>query len=617
MHDPTTLLLPPPRSTSRLPGRWTVPPRPAISGGEDLGPANGVLCRALAQLGLEPRATTGDAALRLRLDPAAGGHPQGYVLSAGREGATVASPSPAGLFYGASTLVQWLAVAGRRRPDGTIEVPAIRIDDRPSFAHRGVMLDVSRDKVPTMSTLYALVDRLAGWKINQLQLYVEHTFAYRGHEVVWRDASPLTGEEMRQLDAYCRQRFVELVPNQQSFGHFHRWLIHPPYRSLAECPEGIDHPFSRRREPYGLCPIDPGSLALIEDLYAQLLPNFTSRQLNAGLDETLDLGRGRSAAACAARGKTTVYLDFVRRVHELAGRHGRRLQLWGDVILEHPERLEELPADVVALAWGYEADHPFATVAAQLARSGREFYLCPGTSSWLSFAGRTDNALRNLASAARHGRTHGAAGLLITDWGDCGHLQPLPASWPGLVAGAAFAWNAGAARDPLAAPWAALLDRHVYGPGEALGAATLALGNAYRRTGTPSVNGSALFHLLIHPEDDLTHPRYRGLTAAALEATAAHLVAAVGLLPADGGLERRELVWVAELLRLAVDLGRARLEAGAEHPPAALPASLRRRLATRLDDLIAEHRPLWLARNRDGGRRDSVARFDPLRRLLR
>ena len=54
------------------------------------------------------------------------------------------------------------------------------------------MLDISRDKVPTMPTLFALVDRLAEWKINQLQLYIEHTFAYRGHEEVWRNADPMT-----------------------------------------------------------------------------------------------------------------------------------------------------------------------------------------------------------------------------------------------------------------------------------------------------------------------------------------------------------------------------------------------------------------------------------------
>ena len=139
------------------------------------------------------------------------------------------------------------------------------------------MLDVSRDKVPTMPTLLALVDRLSRCKINRFQLYFEHAFAYEGHRVVWQDASAFEPSEIRELDEFCRRRQIELVPNQNSFGHFHRWLIHDPYRELAECPEGIEHAFSPKVEPFSLCAIDPRSLELIAGLYDQLLPNFRSR----------------------------------------------------------------------------------------------------------------------------------------------------------------------------------------------------------------------------------------------------------------------------------------------------------------------------------------------------
>ena len=98
------------------------------------------------------------------------------------------------------------------------------------------MLDISRDKVPTMDTLFALIDRLAGWKVNQIQLYSEHTFAYRDHEVVWRDASPMTADEIRAVDAYCTERHIELVPNQNCLGHMDRWLQHDEYRHLAMAP---------------------------------------------------------------------------------------------------------------------------------------------------------------------------------------------------------------------------------------------------------------------------------------------------------------------------------------------------------------------------------------------
>jgi hexosaminidase len=91
------------------------------------------------------------------------------------------------------------------------------------------MLDISRSKVPTLATLRDLAGRLASWKINQLQLYMEHTFPYTGHEDVWRDASPISPDEILSLDAYCRERHIELVPNQNTLGHFERWLRHGRY----------------------------------------------------------------------------------------------------------------------------------------------------------------------------------------------------------------------------------------------------------------------------------------------------------------------------------------------------------------------------------------------------
>ncbi len=152
-------------------------------------------------------------------------------------------------FMRAVTLAQLVALSGGA-------LPVCEIEDAPDFEARGVMLDISRDKVPTMATLFELVDRLAALKINQLQLYTEHTFAYRGHEEVWRDASPMTPEEIRELDVYCLERCVELVPNQNSFGHLERWLALPRYAPLAELPQGgAPLPWGGIHErPTSLCP---------------------------------------------------------------------------------------------------------------------------------------------------------------------------------------------------------------------------------------------------------------------------------------------------------------------------------------------------------------------------
>ena len=633
----TDLLAPPPRDLRRLEGALRPASIALCAADTDPGiePARARIREGLATLGVGARFAEpgsdprrGETPLRLRLEPdasprgaRAGG--EAYRLEITPAGARLSAAAAPGLFYGAQTLLQWWAAHAPPEAGATAAVPAVAVEDAPGFRHRGLLVDVSRNRVPTQGSLFRLVDTMAGLKLNQLQLYTEHTFAYRGHEVVWRDASPLTGDDIRALDGHCRRRFVELVPNQNSFGHLHRWLRHEPYRRLAEVPEGLPHPFGDEVEPFSLCPIDPAAIDLLRDLYGQLLPNFSSRQINVGCDETFDLGRGRSAEACRERGTGRVYLDFLCRLGELAAEHGRRLQFWGDILASRPELLAEVPGDAVALEWGYEAGHPFVERAAALAGAGLDFYLCPGTSSWNSFGGRLANALANLAEAAIAGAEHGASGYLITDWGDFGHLQPMPVSWPPLVAGAAFAWNPDLASAPDALDLPGLVDRHVDGGlGEGTGEVLAALGNVYQAAGVTPMNASALFKLVNLAGRSLAGAGLGKLTAKDLERAEGAVIEAadrLAVLPrreARGDLVARELAWVAGMLAFACRLGRARLAAGGEVPLADLPRRDRHALAERLSRQVEELPGLWLARSRPGGMQQSLGRLESVRRLL-
>ena len=95
------------------------------------------------------------------------------------------------------------------------------------------MLDISRDRVPDRTCLLALLDRLDRLRINHFELYTEHTFAYADHEAVWRDASPMTAADVAWLDGEAAARGIALVANQNTFGHFERWLRLPQYRDRA------------------------------------------------------------------------------------------------------------------------------------------------------------------------------------------------------------------------------------------------------------------------------------------------------------------------------------------------------------------------------------------------
>ena len=613
---PALILLPTPRGMESLPGTLRLDEPltivlPQAHAHELLGAA-----RHLQELALSTHAShwpitaspaaaaQGEARVLLLVDASIGNRER-YELRIAPEGITIRGASPAAVFYGLQTLGQLL----RQSRD---QLPCLMIQDHPDFPARGVMLDISRDKVPSMQTLLDLVDLLASWKINQLQLYMEHTFAYSRHREVWATASPLTAQELLELDAYCRDRFIELVPNQNSFGHMERWLNHPRYKPLAEAPDGAETPWNFRWPgPFSLCPTDPQSLELLAGLYDELLPNFTSRLFNVGCDETFDIGQGRSKAQCEGIGKHRVYLEFLRKLHGLVQDRGRRMMFWGDIILHQPELIAELPKDLIAMEWGYEAGHPFDREGALFAQANVPFYVCPGTSSWCSIAGRTDNCLANLKNAAANGRKHGAIGYLITDWGDYGHMQYLPISYLGFAAGAAYSW---CLKTNANLPMAQALDTHAFlDDTGVMGLLVMDLGNVYRQLPLIS-NASGLFRILCKHKNKQD---MADVTGAHLDAASAAIDAAMkplagaAMKPLAGASMRRpdaalvidEMRNTAAVLRHACARGRWLLDPASVDPLT---------LGADILFIVGEHDRLWLARNRIGGLAESRAHLTKL-----
>jgi hexosaminidase len=360
---------------------------------------------------------------------------EGYALTISKNGIEISFRETGGLRAATATLRQLLREYGRK-------LPCLKIRDWPDFSRRGVMLDISRGRVPKLETLLDLAEKLSDFKINELQLYTEHTFAYKKHKSVWQSWGALTAKEIQILDARCRELGIDLVPNQNSFGHLRYFLEDPKLQKLAEISapyEDASKEFVRR--PTTLAPNHSGTIPFLRGLYDELLPNFSSKFFNVGCDETWDLGRGQSKKICERFGKGKIYLNFLKKIQREVSARGKRMMFWGDIILKCPKLISRLPKNVIALNWGYEKNHPFEKEAAQFAKAKIPFYVCPGTSTWQTIVGKHDNALANLRAAAKAGKKFGAMGFLNTDWGDGGHPQPLAVSWPIFLAGAALAWN--------------------------------------------------------------------------------------------------------------------------------------------------------------------------------
>lgn len=511
---------------------------------------------------------------------------QGYRLTFGEEGIRIEAADEAGLCYARQTLDQLLA-------DATDDwLPCRVMEDWPDFARRGYLLDISRDRVPTMAQLCELVDLLAALRYNELQLYTEHTFAYAAHPLIWAEASPMTAAEILKLDAYCVERGIELVPNQNSFGHMERWLCHPAYHYLAECPGGFAHPLGGWRAQGSVLRPEPVSLEFLDGLYRELLPNFCSRRFNIGGDEPWELGQGASRERVAAEGKHAVYLDFLAQVCRLAEAHGASPLCWADVLLETPEAIDQLPGGITPILWGYEADHPFESQCATLASLGRPFYVAPGDSTWCSHTGRAATMTANLGAAAEAGLRYGAEGFLLTHWGDGGHPQPWVVALPALVRGGVTAWNRKNAESCFEPALRAVL-------GESSDPATLAgrliaSGGLDAALGCPLRNRSYLAHSLHLSDDALPcfEPR-----------------------PSDAALRKQ--------IRDCEDLMDPGAPEGALEAELALALRMNRFAAYRClgglgevpegpTELIRDYRKLWRRRSREGGLEASLSRMPGL-----
>lgn len=355
---------------------------------------------------------------------------EGYSIDVD-ESIRIQYTKPNGAFYALMTLKQMLLNS---------EMSKCKIMDQPILSIRGYMLDVSRGKIPKITTLMKLIDMLASFKYNHLQLYFEGSpFVYTGYEK-YASTDAYTAEEMKQLDKYCRNRFIDLVPNLNTLGHMTSWLSHEEFKHLAEVEEGFclnGHRFP----PTTLNPQDPKSLEFVLTLINGLIPSFQSKCINVGLDEPFELGKGKNVKIAKEKGIAILYADYVNKLHQSLKTKGKTMLMWGDIIGQHNELATTLHQDIIFLDWGYQAEYPFEKKAKMLHDANRKFILCPGTSSWNSVAGITDNMLTNIYNATKAAKQYEGLGTILTDWGEGGHIQHNFVSYPAILYSSALSWG--------------------------------------------------------------------------------------------------------------------------------------------------------------------------------
>jgi hexosaminidase len=352
---------------------------------------------------------------------------EGYVIVANADRVIVAGNTATGTFYGLQTLKQLV------RGNGTTAfIPAVKIVDWPTMRWRGISDDISRGPVPTVDYIKRQIRNLAFFKMNMHSFYMEHTFASETHPLIGPEGGSLTPDEIRELVAYARKYHVELVPEQQTFGHLHKALRLERYAELAETPYGDV-----------LSPQQPGSYKLVADWYKELNDLFPGHFFHIGEDETFELGEGQSREVAKAKGVGAVYFEHLNRVRDLLKPYNRRLMFWGDIALNHPDLIGNIPKDMIVMNWQYSARDDFDASIKPFKDAGLEQFVCPGAHTWNQIFPNIDSAAKNITNFVRDGQKAGATGMMNTTWDDDGESL-FEMSWYPIVLGAAAAWQEGA-----------------------------------------------------------------------------------------------------------------------------------------------------------------------------
>jgi hexosaminidase len=352
---------------------------------------------------------------------------EGYVIAVSPNQTIVAGKTAAGTFYGMQTLKQLVRGEGA----GTF-IPSVKFVDWPTMRWRAVSDDISRGPVPTVDYIKRQIRTEASFKLNMHSFYMEHTFASATHPLIGPEGGSLTPGEIRELVAYARRYHVELVPEQQTFGHLHRALRLEKYADLAETPYGDV-----------LSPQQAGSYKLIADWYKELNELFPGQFFHIGEDETFELGEGQSREAARERGVGAIYFEHLNRVRDLLQPYHRRLMFWGDIALHHPDLIGNIPRDMIVMNWQYGARDDFWKDIKPFQDAGLEQFVCPGAQNWNQIFPNLEAARKNIVNFTRDGQTARALGMMNTTWDDDGESL-FETTWYSITLGAAASWQAGA-----------------------------------------------------------------------------------------------------------------------------------------------------------------------------
>lgn len=280
---------------------------------------------------------------------------------------------------------------------------------------RALQLDLARQKEsPAFVKAYAKRAREVGF--NTFVLYLEDRVKTPSYPYC-TDAESYSLAEMDDIVKTCASYGLDVVPVISPLGHTERFLRHPELQKFAEVPAGGSGRFGKAKRCTVFCLSNPEARAWMETYIREVVAVFPGKNLHLGFDETWDLGYcPRCRPVLETEGLGELYLRSVRWANDLAKRLGKRMWMWDDYFDFFPEKVAELPRDILMCCWNYdksiERTGPRAHFGGRLRRDNLKIYEKLGLESvfcpWFEY--------ENIRSFTEYASNRRTAGAFYTQW---------------------------------------------------------------------------------------------------------------------------------------------------------------------------------------------------------
>ncbi len=348
---------------------------------------------------------------------------ESYFLIVNSKGIKIQARSSRGLFYGTMSLIQLLEKADNNK------LPAMEIIDWPDLNVRGISDDISRGQVSTIENFKKIIDLISRYKMNVYMPYIEDMLQLECYPSIGKGRGALSKTEVKELVEYASERFVDVIPIFQTLGHYENILNQKEFLKYAEFPGAACLNVSK-----------DSVYIFLENMLKEVFEMFPSEYFNMGADESHDVGLGYSKHLVDKTSLAKVHLEHYKKVYEIIKKYNKKVLMYGDELLNHPENIKELPADITVVDWHYRAEEKYPSVEL-FKESGLNYYVSPSVWNFPTTFPTSYNAFPNIKYLTRAGIENNTMGMINSNWGDYGAETFKELIYMGYAWSAQCAWN--------------------------------------------------------------------------------------------------------------------------------------------------------------------------------